>query len=218
MIDLENAAHYKGWPMEVDFDVIADRVSATENAVLNLVCESGNPIWHTFLKDINHQVNAFSERPRDFVEETRMADFTGYFGPRGMQGITDAVDDLLSGRLDQDQIVQTVGELVDTPHPWDEANDQCALLSKQDFIDCIVVPFIATALISEDLEIDFLPALEAFEESNELGAMFRTDPRLPLPQKKTRLEAPTGSKNKSKPAITLDNFPPVWSRLRCNEA
>ncbi|KAJ7937877.1 hypothetical protein B0H13DRAFT_2302352 [Mycena leptocephala] len=163
LIDLENTAEAHGWPLEINFEIVAERVSAMENTIIELACESDkldtNIIWQTFLKDINYQIFAFSKRPSLFDVDTRRADLAGYFGPKGKQVINDTVEELLSGRIDQTQIAHTVAELADTPCRWDDANNPNVLISQQEFIDCILIPHTIVTLLSEDLETDLSDAI-----------------------------------------------------------
>jgi hypothetical protein len=65
----------------------------------------------------------------------------------------------------ENDLYEATAPLVDTPQNWDDSN----LLSVKKFTKHILVPHIATTLISEDLECTFAHAVNILEDSRRCG-------------------------------------------------
>ncbi|KAJ6525172.1 hypothetical protein B0H19DRAFT_1276253 [Mycena capillaripes] len=120
------------------------------------------------------------------------------------QVLTDTVERLLSGRISQAQIAHTVAELVDTPRRWDDANDTNVLISRQDFIDCILIPH----TIKQVTNLMIYNPIQAPEDvSNGTGTS-------EIPKLKLDLADPLMKKAAKPSVITLDFPPPAIKKKK----
>lgn len=63
----------------------------------------------------------------------------------------------------ENDLYEATAPLVDTPQNWDDFDDSSNLLSVKKFTKHILVPHIATILISEDLECTFAHAVNTLQ-------------------------------------------------------
>ncbi|KAJ7097631.1 hypothetical protein C8R44DRAFT_811825 [Mycena epipterygia] len=64
---------------------------------------------------------------------------------------------------------------MDTPQEWDTYDDSSNLISPKQFTKYVLIPHVATALISEDLEISFEDALKVLDASADYGCHANAD-------------------------------------------
>ncbi|KAJ7041318.1 hypothetical protein C8F04DRAFT_1230406 [Mycena alexandri] len=86
----------------------------------------------------------------------------------------------------ENELFATLSSLTDTPHNWDEYDDDSNLISLNKFTKFILIPPIAASLIADDLEIDVNQAIKVLEASEQYGLLFNGDP----PEKIDILECP----------------------------
>ncbi|KAJ7465387.1 hypothetical protein B0H11DRAFT_2197791 [Mycena galericulata] len=227
-------ADAQGWPTEIDFSDVADRVLGLRDNIIDLARDSGSleqsPVWLSFLSKIGYKVFAFGRAPSgSFSEAAELGKRCGYFGPKGRAILTSAIDDIISEALHPDQIYQTTASLINTPHEWDKEDPNSETISPSDFIDYILVPHAATVLIADDLEIDFEAALEVLSASSDFGDLSNLDPgdqndqnsgsreifiRTPSPvppakpSKKSERQTASTSPIRKLKITTLTSFPP----------
>ncbi|KAJ7688113.1 hypothetical protein B0H17DRAFT_1135768 [Mycena rosella] len=176
--NLLNIAEEKSWPLKLDFGEISDRVFALRDHIIDLASDSDElavcPVWLTFLGNIKYKMYAFAKAPVDsFSAAAERSKRCGYFGPEGQGLIASVVDNITGESLHRDQIFQTVASLIDTPDHWDKPGKHAELISASSFIDHILVPYVATCLIADDLEISFEMALVVKSESSDFGRVSR---------------------------------------------
>ncbi|KAJ7877302.1 hypothetical protein B0H13DRAFT_1893311 [Mycena leptocephala] len=165
-------AQEQGWPAMIDFDLLPARITAIFPELRDMLSISNilakSDIWKTFLQQIDYKVFAFCRSSASF-EGAFLG--TGYFGPKGQDVITTTVQDLLKRRYEdvENDLYEATAPLVDTPQSWDAFDDSSNLFSVKKFVKHVLVPHIATTLISEDLECTFAHAVNILEDSRRCG-------------------------------------------------
>ncbi|KAJ6498414.1 hypothetical protein C8R47DRAFT_1259946 [Mycena vitilis] len=154
------------WPEEMDWDSIQYRIAAFKPEIVRLFKNSArleaNPIWRSFLLDINYELLEFCQsHTKQEFKAALMGKRCGYYGPQGEFLIYSCLLRLLS-ELDEDEdllevrltatIHAIVVEGVDSESFHYDENDilTANYLCPEDFIRFILVPYIASALILED--------------------------------------------------------------------
>ncbi|KAJ7811512.1 hypothetical protein B0H13DRAFT_1926692 [Mycena leptocephala] len=165
-------AEEQGWPAIIDFDHLPALITAMFPDLRDILSISNvlakSEIWKGFLRQIDYKVFAFCRSSASF-EGAFLG--TGYFGPKGQDVIMNTVQDLLKRRYSdvENDLYEATAPLVDTPQNWDDFDDSSNLLSVKKFTKHILVPHIATTLISEDLECTFAHAVNTLEDSRRCG-------------------------------------------------
>ncbi|KAJ6457508.1 hypothetical protein C8R47DRAFT_1247231 [Mycena vitilis] len=154
------------WPEEMDWDSIQYRIAAFKPEIVRLFKNSArleaNPIWRSFLLDINYELLEFCQsHTKQEFKAALMGKRCGYYGPQGEFLIYSCLLRLLS-ELDEDEdllevrltatIHAIVVEGVDSESFHYDDNDilTANYLCPDDFIRFILVPYVASALILED--------------------------------------------------------------------
>ncbi|KAJ7720655.1 hypothetical protein B0H16DRAFT_1792704 [Mycena metata] len=212
-----------GWPLNINFDTLAPRITALSHEINRLSSSSislnKSPVWRAFLKRIDYKVWAFSRASSRFPSAQLGC---GYYGPKGLEIIKHALK-YIQKEEDEDEdsiencLFATLSGLIDTPNNWDEYDDDSNLISPNKFMKFILIPHVAASLIAEDLEIELREAVDILELSEQYGFLFNADPppkvdiavspvyaqqAPPRLRKKLTLLPP---KQKT---ITLEDFPP----------
>ncbi|KAJ6570551.1 hypothetical protein DFH09DRAFT_1362670 [Mycena vulgaris] len=215
----------QGWP-QVDFDNLPDRIFSLLLELHALQDDSHfleeSPVWNKFLELIGYQVFAFCRSLAKFKAANLGC---GYFGPKGYNTIRNVLNAI--GRDDEDdeidhELFATISPLVDKPQQWDEFEETSNLISPERFTKFILIPHVAMALISADLEIGLEDALGVLDDSRRYGDLMnankpeetvdvvdtpkkkKTQPPKDVPprHRKVTMRLP------EQKVITLDNFPP----------
>ncbi|KAJ7624105.1 hypothetical protein DFH06DRAFT_1481700 [Mycena polygramma] len=66
-------------------------------------------------------------------------------------------------------LFDTLVQLIDKPHPWDEYNDTSDLISVEKFMHFVLVPQVAATLIFQDMECSELEAVDILDDSRRCG-------------------------------------------------
>ncbi|KAJ7920322.1 hypothetical protein B0H13DRAFT_1867658 [Mycena leptocephala] len=74
-----------------------------------------------------------------------------------------------SWALDKNELYEATAPLIDTPESWDTFDDSSNLLSVRKFSKSVLVPHIATTLISQDQECTFAHTMNILEDSRRCG-------------------------------------------------
>ncbi|KAJ7480934.1 hypothetical protein FB451DRAFT_1171510 [Mycena latifolia] len=172
------------------------------------------PVWLAFLDAIKCKVHGFSRAAvGTFSDAAEQMKRCGYFGPKSQAIIMTTIDKMLTGTLPQDQIYQTVASLLNTPRPWNKPDKNSELAFPLNFVDYVLVPYVAASLIAEDLETTFEAAFAILLESSDFGDIFNDiDPsaedspdsrdtffRIPSPlHEHTKVASPVPSRRKEK--------------------
>ncbi|KAJ7803902.1 hypothetical protein B0H14DRAFT_3883814 [Mycena olivaceomarginata] len=237
-------AEQQGWPRPstINFNTLPLRIASLRPDILGLLTNSNilanSPVWKSFLELIEYRIFAFSSSPSLF--QTAFLG-CGYFGPKGQSVIESSLETLISkatSAAPNKRLFSTQSALIDTPKPWDQGPDilpdNVAILAPPEFVKFILVPFVATSLIAEDLDCTFAQALNILEDSRRCGEILQplnsatpaAPPALPPPPASPK---PKPVENVSEPprhrkpkvtltlaqakTITLDDFtPPVVKR------
>ncbi|KAJ7627400.1 hypothetical protein FB45DRAFT_1004856 [Roridomyces roridus] len=163
----------QGWPAEVDFHYLADRTEGLANEIVSLAVDgtalAESPIWLEFLRCIGYKFFAFRAASYgSFSDEAELKRRCGYLGPRGRTTITSVIDKMVARSVtDYQQIWDTIGNLMNTPSKWDKFNNEW--IESYAFIDHVLVPHAAAALIAQDLDIDIADAAEILWASSDFG-------------------------------------------------
>ncbi|KAJ7189216.1 hypothetical protein C8R46DRAFT_1244793 [Mycena filopes] len=177
-------ARQNRWPVEIDFEILSDRVLALKEDIVQIASDSDelneNLVWEIFLESIDHQVYAFSANPNSFPEAKVDAYRAGYFGPRGRSIITTTIEYVLQKQIDANQ-------------GGDDENT--GLFPETAFIDYILAPFVITSLIATDLKIDLEDAANVLRASDKTGRELH-----PIPSPETRPEKPPAPAAKKRKA------------------
>jgi hypothetical protein len=112
--------------------------------------------------------------PKARIRVTALIFFFSY-GPTGKAIISSTLYDCVNKATSWIQIHNTIVTLTDTPQQWDRPGRDGTLLSVAQFIDYILVPFLTTTLISEDLRLNFDDALSVLLKSSDYGDLRNTD-------------------------------------------
>ncbi|KAJ7787072.1 hypothetical protein B0H14DRAFT_2955588, partial [Mycena olivaceomarginata] len=211
-------AQRNGWAFNIDLDGLPDRVLELQDQLLDLICDDRAldecPIWRNFLEQISYKVHAFSlAEIESFAPAADRAARCGYYGPTGKAIISSTLYDYVNKATSWIQIHNTIVTLTDTPQQWDRPGRNGTLLSEAQFIDYILVPFVTTNLIAEDLRLNFDDALSVLLNSSDYGDLRNTDIliRHPPPASDPKLsKAPMTlvnikSEKQSKPPTLVDS-------------
>ncbi|KAJ7699441.1 hypothetical protein B0H14DRAFT_3035796 [Mycena olivaceomarginata] len=211
-------AQRNGWAFNIDLDGLPDRVLELQDQLLDLICDDRAldecPIWRNFLEQISYKVHAFSlAEIGSFAPAADRAARCGYYGPTGKAIISSTLYDYVNKATSWIQIHNTIVTLTDTPQQWDRPGRNGTLLSEAQFVDYILVPFVTTTLIAEDLRLNFDDALSVLLNSSDYGDLRNTDIliRHPPPASDPKLsKAPMTlvnikSKKQSKPPTLVDS-------------
>ncbi|KAJ7802310.1 hypothetical protein B0H14DRAFT_2614376 [Mycena olivaceomarginata] len=239
-------AEQQGWPRPstIDFTTLPRRIASLRPVIRDLLIHSNvlgdSPIWKSFVELIEYRIFAFSSSPSSF-EGAFLG--CGYFGPKGQSVMEHSLESILakadSTALEK-QLYSTQSALIDTPKRWDDPpanipSQLLTILSPPQFVKFILVPFVATSLIAEDLDCTFAQALNILEDSRRCGEILQplssptppvhpsAAPAPPASPKRTPTENASEPPRHRKPkvtltlaqakTITLDDFtPPVVKR------
>ncbi|KAJ7933539.1 hypothetical protein B0H13DRAFT_1856045 [Mycena leptocephala] len=226
-------AEEQGWPAIIDFDHLPARITAMFPDLRDILSISNvlakSEIWKGFLRQIDYKVFAFCRSSASF-EGAFLG--TGYFGPKGQDVIMNTVQDLLKRRYPdvENDLYEATAPLVDTPQNWDDFDDSSNLLSVKKFTKHILVPHIATTLISEDLECTFAHAVNTLEDSRRCGEILYPNeleekvdvivtPKNEEPSEPPRYRKKVTLKVSEPRKITLDDYtPPVVQTKKAPKA
>ncbi|KAJ7841471.1 hypothetical protein B0H14DRAFT_2782691 [Mycena olivaceomarginata] len=202
-------AQRNGWAFNIDLDGLPDRVLELQDQLLDLICDDRAldecPIWRNFLEQISYKVHAFSlAEIGSFAPAADRAARCGYYGPTGKAIISSTLYDYVNKATSWIQIHNTIVTLTDTPQQWDRPGRNGTLLSEAQFIDYILVPFVTTTLIAEDLRLNFDDALSVLLNSSDYGDLRNTDIliRHPPPASDPKFSV---TKKQSKPPTLVDS-------------
>ncbi|KAJ7029535.1 hypothetical protein C8F04DRAFT_1264801 [Mycena alexandri] len=178
------------WPTVFDYGDIADRVFALKPKISTLITDSyvldSSPFWEEFLLAIDYKLADFcASRTKVGFLAARGLQSCGYFGPQGKFVIVSCLLRMLEElKLHNDDLEQTLFVTLHTVithgkscKQLDYDDDDLATsnyLTLEDFTDYILLPFVSSSLISEDLP-GFETLLDAFYEkqhSHEYGEFF----------------------------------------------
>ncbi|KAJ7768926.1 hypothetical protein B0H16DRAFT_1452856 [Mycena metata] len=166
-------AQAQGWPTNIRFDELSALVLALKDEILELASDSDelhkNSVWKEFLESIDYQVYKFAAAPDSFQNAKKEAYRGGDFGPQGRSIIAATIEHLISTEISVDQIFQTLASLVDTPHHWDDSDDETKLILETDFVDFILTPHITISLVALELNVPFDEAWTVFQQSDKIG-------------------------------------------------
>ncbi|KAJ7835896.1 hypothetical protein B0H14DRAFT_3460976 [Mycena olivaceomarginata] len=173
-------AQCNGWAFNINLDGLPDRVLELQDQLLDLICDDRAldecPIWWNFLEQISYKVHAFSlAEIGSFAPAADRAARCGYHGPTGKAIISSTLYDYVNKATSWIQIHNTIVTFTDTPQQWDRPGRNGTLLSEAQLIDYILVPFVTTTLIAEDLRLNFDDTLSVLLNSSDYGDLRNTD-------------------------------------------
>ncbi|KAJ7482113.1 hypothetical protein B0H11DRAFT_2193450 [Mycena galericulata] len=159
-------ADAQGWPTEIDFSDVADRVLGLRDDIIDLARNSGS---------LEQSPSGYPFSPKS-ATSGRAWEAVWIFRPQRSNHPHLCYRPYPSKAFHPDQIHQTTASLINTPHEWDKEDPNSETISPSDFIDYVLVPHAATVLIADDLEIDFEAALEVLSASSDFGDLSNPDP------------------------------------------
>ncbi|KAJ7756197.1 hypothetical protein B0H16DRAFT_1538985 [Mycena metata] len=180
----------RNWPTEFDYDHTSDEIFALKPQIEELITNSqkldASVFWEDFLLAINYDLANFcSSKTKVEFAAARGLRRCGYFGPQGEFVITSCllrmVEELKLEDDDLDQTlfttlhhVITIGKSSEQLECDDEELATSNYLTLDDFTHYVLLPFVTSALILQDLpHIDTLQdALFEKKASAEFGEFF----------------------------------------------
>ncbi|KAI9440454.1 RTC4-like domain-containing protein [Lactarius indigo] len=147
----------KGWPMDIDFGKVRDRVEKLRDSLGKLVKDEGNArdeniYWTTVIKEVQKMGSRAASSVKGQFESFQRTQ-PGYYGELGSMVMHQTLFNMFP------------------PSSFDARS--VAPLTPQDFIQRVLVPEVALALIMEDTGQDRIQAVRTMRESAGYGvAMF----------------------------------------------
>ncbi|KAJ7148586.1 hypothetical protein C8R46DRAFT_1127649 [Mycena filopes] len=157
------------WPTIIDFDALPGRCRRA--------CDS--LIWQTFLIHIDHKIFKFARsNAKDGFTYAQLGSRCGYYGPKGAIIIESALTLMFDRIFDltSQSLYNTLNQLIlQNEKAFDKYDDTSNLIELPNFISFILVPFTASLLIAEDLDLDLLDATDACDNSCDFGELMHPE-------------------------------------------
>ncbi|KAJ7152445.1 hypothetical protein C8R46DRAFT_1357483 [Mycena filopes] len=171
------------WPTIIDFDALPGRVAALGDNILELIEDADaladSLIWQTFLIHIDHKIFKFARsNAKDGFTYAQLGSRCGYYGPKGAIIIESALTLMFDRTFDltSQSLYNTLNQLIlQNEKAFDKYDDTSNLIELPDFISFILVPFTASLLIAEDLDLDLLDATDACDNSCDFGELMHPE-------------------------------------------
>ncbi|KAJ7889633.1 hypothetical protein B0H13DRAFT_1887966 [Mycena leptocephala] len=193
IIRLENLGDTRDWPSSsLNYASLIKRIFPLKAQLLDLVRDDYDLynciVWTNFLEVIDYNVHAFgrSEDPATTYTYAVLRARCGYLGPQGALIIGSIIDKMFANSRAEleSTLSDTVQRLVDDrPQDFDlpdPFNHPLYLLSLDSFIKFVLVPHVAARMIEEDMNVQYMDAVDIQDESAEYGDMFHWEVDCPM--------------------------------------
>ncbi|KAJ7508159.1 hypothetical protein B0H11DRAFT_2185163 [Mycena galericulata] len=159
---LRTLGRQRGWPVSLDLNTMVRQILALKSDLFDLVTDDyalyNNVVWTEFLETIDGEVHAFGNDPDQEKYE--------YAKLRARPLLSKTIERLVPDR----------------PQDFDKPNPKIrpdVILPLESFIECVLMPHVAACLISQDMEVPYLDAVDIQDASADFGEMFQWDTKDP---------------------------------------
>ncbi|KAJ7105632.1 hypothetical protein C8R44DRAFT_987609 [Mycena epipterygia] len=184
ILRLRELGRTRGWPLSTDLPTIVTETLQLESWILSIctdACQLENTVtWNDFLDSIDFKINEFGKTDVGREQRFEYAGLNarcGYLGSIGSELIGSTICRILSKsfadvkrqlRLTIKLALLAESDRIDSETENSSSKD---VLRISDFIEYVLVPEIATYLISQDMEVSYLDAIDIRNLSNEHGEL-----------------------------------------------
>ncbi|KAJ7080865.1 hypothetical protein C8R44DRAFT_862800 [Mycena epipterygia] len=183
ILRLRELGRTRGWPLSTDLPTIVTETLQLESRILSIctdACQLENTVtWNDFLDSIDFKINEFGKTDVGREQRFEYAGLNARLGPIGSELIGSTICRILSKsfadvkrqlRLTIKLALLAESDRIDSETENSSSKD---VLRISDFIEYVLVPEIATYLISQDMEVSYLDAIDIRNLSNEHGEVFQ---------------------------------------------